>query len=83
MSRSSWKHDIINLEKLKDLKLKINSREEIIPVQFLDSKVSIHNGKRYINTYIDKFKLGYKFGEFAFTRKRCIHKVKKKIKKTK
>ena len=45
--------------------------------EFLNKKVSIYNGKFFINVFIDKNKIGYKFGEFAYTRKLCIHKTKK------
>jgi small subunit ribosomal protein S19 len=83
MSRSSWKHKIVNLEKFKVLtkNIKIDYRNENVSKEFLNTKVSIYNGKRYIPVYIDQDKIGYKFGEFSFTRKRCIHKEKKKLKK--
>jgi len=69
----------INLKK----KLKIQFRDQVIPLSLENSKVLIYTGQRYISVFIDYNKIGYKFGEFAFTRKKCIHKKKKNIKKKK
>jgi small subunit ribosomal protein S19 len=80
MSRSSWKHPIVNTENFKDLKknLKITARNEVIPSNLVGLKVNIYNGSRYISTFIEDNKVGYKFGEFAFSRKLCVHKKKSK-----
>ena len=79
MSRSIWKNSIILNENFKDFnkKIKITNRNSIISSDFLNKKVSIYNGKVFINIFIDKNKIGYKFGEFVYTRKPCIHKTKK------
>ncbi len=83
MSRSSWKHLVVNMENFKKLNknLKITSRNEVVPQILAGSKLSIYNGKRFINVFIDPLKVGYKFGEFTFTRKPCVHKEKKNKKK--
>ena len=85
MSRSSWKFPIVLKENLifkknKSKNIKIIERNSVITSEFLNKKVSIYNGKVFINVFIDKNKIGYKFGEFAYTRKIPIHKKSKKKK---
>lgn len=41
----------------------------------------VHNGKGFIRLVIAEEMIGHKFGEFAMTRKRAIHKKKVKKKK--
>lgn len=79
MSRSIWKTPIILNENFNksNKKIKITKRNFIISPSFLNKKISIYNGKVFINVFIDKSKIGYKFGEFVYTRKPCIHKTKK------
>ena len=79
MSRSVWKTPIIlnNNFSESNKKIKITNRNSIISSKFLNKKVSIYNGKVFVNIFIDKNKIGYKFGEFVYTRKPCIHKKKK------
>ena len=91
MSRSKWKglycnNNLLNnfiefkdKKKKRDKKFKTRDRSSVIDQSFLGSKFSIYNGKNFINVFIDQNKIGYKLGEFSFTRKKCIHK--KKIKK--
>jgi len=52
----------------------------IINETLIEKFVYIHNGKEYIKVYIDKPKIGFKFGEFIKTRKKV---EQKKIKKKK
>lgn len=82
MSRSVWKNSVIFDENvdISGKQIKIINRNFIISSKFLNKKISIYNGKSFINVFIDKYKLGYKFGEFAYTRKSPVHK-KKKLKK--
>ena len=79
MSRSTWKGSVIFDENVdfKNKQIKIYNRNFIISKNFLDKKISIYNGKSFINVFIDKDKIGYKFGEFAYSRKLPIHKKKK------
>jgi ribosomal protein S19 len=81
MSRSSWKKPVIMNENLKrsrsKKRLKITKRNFIISPYYLNRKVCIYNGKVFVNVFIDKKKIGYKFGEFVYSRKICEHKVKK------
>lgn len=86
MSRSSWKGGYISksiiqtILKKKSLK-KIWSRSSIIPASLVNSKVSVYNGKTFHIVRITKENIGYKFGEFCFTRNKGLKK--KKIKKKK
>lgn len=63
--------------------LRIWSRGSVILPEFLGRKFEIYNGKRFILLTVTEDMIGYKFGEFALTRKVLVHKTKKisKIKK--
>ncbi len=87
MSRSKWKgpfvkSSLITLQEKtrKSRNIKIWSRNSIIPFSLVGQQVSIHNGKDFIRIKITREKVGYRFGEFSFTRK---HKPKTKGKKGK
>nr|WPF70764.1 ribosomal protein S19 [Dystaenia takesimana] len=65
---------------------KIWSRRSTILPEFVGANVGIYNGKTHVKCKITEGKVGHKFGEFAFTRKRRPQKdqsasVKKKAKK--
>jgi small subunit ribosomal protein S19 len=81
MSRSIWKGlfcDIsINKNNIENRKkIEIWSRQSAIPSFLMDKTVFVHNGKTFKKIIITREKIGYKFGEFAFT------KIKAKIKDT-
>lgn len=84
MSRSKWKNPVVLNEKIEinDFKKinKITQRNVIISSEFLNKKVKIYNGKVFVNIFIDQPKIGYKFGEFVYTRKFCVFKKLKKLK---
>lgn len=84
MSRSKWKGPFVKSslisyqEKSKKVKnIKIWSRNSIIPFSIVGQQVSIHNGKDFIKIKITREKVGYRFGEFSFTRR---HRIKTKVK---
>lgn len=89
MSRSKWKRQfvsnhIIKLTKKKNtLKrpVKIYSRNSVIPASFIGKSILIHFGKDFKKVLINKKHVGFKFGEFAFTRKFSTKEKKKKKKK--
>jgi small subunit ribosomal protein S19 len=86
MSRSTWKGPFIAKSLLKNnnkKSIKIWSRASTISSSFLNKRVLIYTGNCFRSTLIQKEKIGLKFGEFAFTRKRRIKKVIKKIKNKK
>jgi ribosomal protein S19 len=73
----------LSILKLKRSKKKIVwSRSSVIPFFLVGFKVKIHSGKEFKNILITEDKVGYKFGEFAPTRKRRFQRSneKKKLK---
>jgi small subunit ribosomal protein S19 len=63
--------------------IKVWSRSSVILPEFLGFKFEIYNGKRFIVLTVTEDMIGYKFGEFALTRKILVHKTKKMIKNKK
>lgn len=77
MSRSKWKGPFLNKSLLKkNLKSKVWSRSSTIPYYLIGFSVFVHSGKEFKKIFITRDKIGFKFGEFVFTRK-----LKKKDKK--
>lgn len=86
MGRSKWKglfleKSIIQLNKKKKKKLKTYSRSSCIPSFLINKFILIYDGKEFRKCYINREKVGYKFGEFSYSRKK--NEVKKKFKKNK
>jgi small subunit ribosomal protein S19 len=54
---------------------KIWSRRSSILPEFVGSSVLIYNGKTHVRCKINEGKVGHKFGEFAFTRRRRPHRT--------
>jgi small subunit ribosomal protein S19 len=86
MSRSKWKgafieKSIIQLNKKNKRKLKTYSRSSCIPSFLINKFILIYDGKEFRKCYINREKIGYKFGEFSYSRKK--NEVKKKFKKNK
>jgi small subunit ribosomal protein S19 len=77
MTRSKWKGPFLNKSLLKkNLKSKVWSRGSTIPYFLIGFSVFVHSGKEFRKIFITREKVGFKFGEFVFTRK-----LKKKEKK--
>nr|USM75472.1 ribosomal protein S19 [Chimaphila umbellata] len=81
--RSIWKGSfldafLVRMKKKRDLLLnrKIWSRRSSILPEFVDCSVRIYNGKTPVRCKITEGKVGHKFGEFAFTRKRRLSRTK-------
>jgi ribosomal protein S19 len=53
-------------------------RASTIPYTFLGIKVNIYNGFKYKKKTINKWTIGYKFGELTWNKKIAIYKKKKK-----
>ena len=88
MNRSSWKGPFINASIIKKKSIKskkIWSRSSVIPSFLIGETVLIHNGKEFKRVVINREKVGFKFGEFSFTRKYTNKEktIKKPIKKKK
>ena len=81
MSRSIWKGPFseIKLSSLfrPDLKIKVWSRRSMILPIHLEKNFQIYNGRRFVRLKVSEEMVGHKFGEFALTRKRPIHKINK------
>ncbi|KAL6766026.1 rms19 (mitochondrion) [Auxenochlorella protothecoides x Auxenochlorella symbiontica] len=77
MSRSLSKPPFSEIRLIKDNMIKIWSRRSTILPQFVGKTVSIHNGRIFIPCKISPEMIGHKFGEFAVTRKKPVHKKKK------
>ena len=78
MTRSSWKGPYVNHLLLKDSNnIKIYSKNSMIVPRFINKKFNIYNGKKFITILVSEDMVGYKFGEFLSTRKKCIHKKKR------
>ena len=89
MSRSIWKGNYVSrflFRKGTELKknIKIWDRASAIPYKFLNKSILIYTGKDFKKIFINRQKIGYKFGEFCFTRtprKRIEKKLKNANKK--
>lgn len=82
MSRSNWKSNFISKSILKKTLKKVWARSSVIPFSYLNKKVFVHTGKEFRPLFITQDKIGFKFGEFAYTRKKkqrnLVTKKKKK-----
>ena len=80
MSRSKWKGFFISskLLNLKNTDNIIFNRNSFISNFFLNKLVKIYNGKAFKIFNITRDQIGFKFGEFSFTRKIYEKKKKKK-----
>ena len=77
MSRSIWKGPFSELYALSAGK-RVWSRRSMVLPEHVGLQVSVHNGQRFIPLKITQQMAGHKFGEFAQTRKKPLHKKKKR-----
>jgi ribosomal protein S19 len=94
MARSKWKNKFFSLNVWKSItRLKQNLSKKVffknkfyrsstIPKCFYSNIINIHKGNIWRKFLIGKSFVGYKFGEFAFTKKPFFY-PKKDIKKSK
>lgn len=61
----------------------IYDRHSTIPNLFVGSKLKIYAGARFHTRIINRWMVGYKFGEFSWTRKLALYKAKQLKKKKK
>lgn len=83
MSRSRWKGFFVDkslLKKTHGVKKSIWSRSSSITEFFLNKKIQIYNGRVFKTLYVKKEHIGFKFGEFSFTRKYTKKLISKKDK---
>ena len=77
MTRSLWKGPFSEIQ-TKNTTTKVWSRRSVILPYYLNKSFLIYNGKIFIPLTISEEMIGHKFGEFSTTRKKPIHKIKKK-----
>jgi len=87
MARSLWKGPFVDQFVLKKLvsddtltPITMWSRRSYILPQFVGHTFTIYTGKSFLSVKITEEMIGHKFGEFASTRKRPVHKKKEKKK---
>ena len=85
MSRSKWKGFFVTKNVLKNKHLKFWNRDCSVVESMIGSSVFVHNGKEFKKVLITREKLGFKLGDFSYTRKHTpklkvlkITQVKKK-----
>lgn len=61
----------------------IYNRASSIPKIFIGYNVKIHSGKSLHNRVVNKWMVGFKFGEFTWNRKLALYKAKQLKKKKK
>lgn len=66
----------------KKHKIFIN-RTSIIPKNLINEYIIIYKGNIFKKLYVTKYNVGYKLGEFSFTRKPFYYPIKEKNKKSK
>jgi len=74
MSRSAWKGPFLDNFLVKSTEQlqknqKVWSRRSVIPASLMGSVVLVYNGKEFKRVAINRERIGFKFGEFSFTRK--------------
>lgn len=85
MKRSKWKlnflddnkkiEEIVQFGKLVPFVL---NRSQVISFKFYEKLVFIYNGRKFFSSFIDRGKIGAKFGELCYSRQKGIHKSKTK-----
>lgn len=60
----------------------IYQRSSIIPKIFTNYEISIYSGKKWTKRNVNRWMIGFKFGEFTWNKKSAIYKAKQ-IKKKK
>jgi len=76
MTRSLSKGPFVDPTILSTKKHFVWSRHSSILPQFVNKKFMVHNGKSFNEITIQEAMIGHKFGEFALTRKKPMHKKK-------
>ncbi len=58
------------------IKFVCRNRSSLILPHFVGLPFEIYNGQKYVSFVVRKEMVGHKFGEFSYTKKRVVHKVK-------
>lgn len=62
----------------RDLPINVFQRSSTIVPEMIGTFFLIHSGQKFTNYQVTPQAIGYKFGEFAITKKRALYKRKKK-----
>jgi len=84
--RSSWKVPFFDNKTISSIKLDKNKKSEIIAKDkrftfvpsLIGTEMKIHNGIKYLHIVVQEEHIGYKYGNFIITKKRCIFRNSKK-----
>lgn len=83
MTRSIWKGPFVNNKSINDIRngnknlnkpIKLWAKNIIIFPTFVGLVFEVYNGKRFVQLLVKKQMIGFRFGEFIFTKKSAKHK---------
>lgn len=85
MSPSTWrKIFLINSNPLYLAKDKtLYDRRSTVPVTFVNTRINVYSGNKFHMRNVNRWMVGYKYGEFSWTRKLALYKAKQLKKKKK
>ena len=56
----------------------VYDRSSTILPEMIGNTFQVHSGQRFVKVVVTEHMVGYKFGEFALSKKRALYKKKKK-----
>ena len=65
----------------RDALREVYDKSTTLPITYLGAEVRAYMGKKWITKSVNRWSVGFKLGEFTWTRKRAKYKPKKKKKK--
>ena len=85
MSRSKWKGPFFDLKlyttlRLSSLTCKVWSRNSVVAESLVGKRVLVHNGNMFKKLLVIREKVGFKFGDFSYTRRYTPRTFSKKKK---
>ena len=78
MSRSTWKGPFIESISNKKVSNRVWSRNSMISPAHVGKEFLVHNGRNFVSVKVVEEMCSRKFGEFAATRKKPLHKFNKR-----
>lgn len=61
----------------------IYQRSSVIPKTLINYEISIYSGKKWIKRNVNRWMIGFRFGEFTWNKKIALYKAKQLKKKSK
>lgn len=82
-SEDMWKKIFLAKKSIvfKNQEKLIYHRASCVPKTFLNDEISIYTGKRWVKRFINRWMVGFKFGEFTWNKKSAKYKAKQLKKK--